>query len=429
MSNKIIKVSIVLIFMLFSSCLFNFCFAAISESDLEVVDTIVSYNDSGTTTSVPLYKSNFSYIECPTENKYKLYYYDTYDDLLKCFVSNKPLVLLCNRNDWRLYLHEVNEDGSYGVLTCDRYTYNSNTAKWSYNKTFNAVGNMNISECLWLVDYSDPNLYGYATSENTELVQLYPQQPPSIEELIAGCDFKVNFKFNPTNSDFPADVDHHLDLYDECLVTHTMSNWSNYKVSMGITLNRKSQYSGSDTYFELYSLNGEKLIEKSNVLYNSIISSELSENDFYVLFSDNIDNIVKIIYYIHNYNNELLFSKEYTLKFSSGGFGSVDCTGTIITENAYDSNGDSMNKGNTSFETNGYDDTDYSNSAYDFDSLYKLDEESLKTNTMNLISSSADFFGLMSLFLYMLPNWIASLLYLFLFGMIIITLLRFARGS
>lgn len=453
MKSKIIKVSIILIFMMFSTCLFNFCFAfnvnitkthdfvmddkntytayfgQISDlpeiTETNLVDTSSSFNY----TSLDYYNfyNNNGYIirYFPLVDKLYLYIPTTVAKGIIPFTASVSPNLFCftlNLNDVTIYNNTIQ-------FYC--FVYNTDARVWEIDSVL--LDSFAFSENSIFLS-SSYGMYGYTDTELNSFSLVCEAYngiviPPTDEELISTCDFKVNFKFNPKNSDYPVNVDNHWYVYETALITHSMSNWENYNINMSISLNKDSSARNNDTYFELYDISGKKLIEKTKLVYGTSISSSLSEDDFYILLTDNINDVVKVNYDIYNFNNELLLKKQYVIKFAYGGFGSVDFTGTVIEENTYDSNGTLIESGNTSFETNGNDETNYTNNNYQFDSLYKLDKNTLQANATDLINGSSEFFGLVSLFLFMLPSWISSLLYLFFFGIIIITLLRFIRGA
>lgn len=67
---------------------------------------------------------------------------------------------------------------------------------------------------------------------------------------------------------------------------------------------------------------------------------------------------------------------------------------------------------------------------FNFDGLNSAtDLNSLKNNLSGMLDNSIGFFSLISTFLLLLPTWVSSLIYFFLFGIIVITLYRFVRGA
>lgn len=67
---------------------------------------------------------------------------------------------------------------------------------------------------------------------------------------------------------------------------------------------------------------------------------------------------------------------------------------------------------------------------FSFDGLNSAtDLNSLKSNLSGMLDNSIGFFSLLSTFFLLLPTWVSSLLYFFLFGIIVITLFRFVRGA
>lgn len=238
MRNKIYKISFILLFMLFTTGLYNYCFAYSISTDAVINNTATTYLSGGATVDIPLYKSNVSYIECPTEHTYKIYMYSTLYNEMRCYVSNNPLVICCT-TDWRMYLYELDEQGNRTDVTADRYVYNFSNNTWSFKDTCNggSYANLNLDSTFLFIDYTQPVLYGLPTVEDTELIQIYPEPAPSTEELITNCDFKVNFKFMPDEEDIPYDTNlswHPFNAY-RLIITHSLTNWSNYNVKFSFT--------------------------------------------------------------------------------------------------------------------------------------------------------------------------------------------------
>lgn len=68
-------------------------------------------------------------------------------------------------------------------------------------------------------------------------------------------------------------------------------------------------------------------------------------------------------------------------------------------------------------------------SDFNFSGLYDLNQEQLTQNVNGLINNTTGFFSIVTTILLLLPPWISSLIFLFLTGLIVITLLRFLRGA
>lgn len=92
---------------------------------------------------------------------------------------------------------------------------------------------------------------------------------------------------------------------------------------------------------------------------------------------------------------------------------STDGSNDTYVRNPSELSGSSLNSNNFSF--------DGLNSATDLNSL--------KSNLSGMLDNSIGFFSLLSTFFLLLPTWVSSLLYFFLFGIIVITLFRFVRGA
>lgn len=428
MKSKIIKVSIILIFMMFSAGLFNFCFALEYTNFIEgggiplkSVETDNAGNSISTLKNailLPKYNEpsfdnivgspDFSGLVSPTtkesvytnninNHKYILYLYNGQDGYqLFCDVPiNDGFVFTIKKDGFvDIFLTELykpNVISSVVRLVYDfdnncwnvGYKYNNNPLK-PQSFQYSISGEFYLIESYIDIYHSIKN----ATSFNeSRLIYDAPEyvDEPTEEELIVNCDFKVNFKFSPDNDDYPTKVDKHWYVYETCLVTHTMSNWSNYKVDMSISANKENSRGGANTYFELYNNNGDKLINKHDLENNIAVNGDLAEGDFYLLLTDNISDVMTITYNIYNnYTSELIMKKVYKVKFSQGGFGAVDYTGTIIEDSTYDKNGEIISGSNTGFETNGNDATTGTGSSdyYDVTDLELITNNA--TNTINL---------------------------------------------
>ena len=148
-----------------------------------------------------------------------------------------------------------------------------------------------------------------------------------------------------------------------------------------------------------------------------------------------IDNLINNYFYIiTNQDGDVTFSFDLQLRSKSG---------QIIQTKSFTVNLSDRNPkaGTISSSTDGKDDTYVRNpnelastvgssNKFSFDGLNSsMSLSSLKTHLSDMLDNNIGFFGLMASFLLLLPTWISSLLYFFLFGIIVITLYRFVRGS
>lgn len=131
---------------------------------------------------------------------------------------------------------------------------------------------------------------------------------------------------------------------------------------------------GRNVHFDLYNLNGERLIDGVAIKYNETLTNNLSDGDFIYCFGDNAANIIKLNYDIYDKDNNLLLSKEYKFKFTKNSFTTSDDSGTILEETTKDNNGEIIEDSKTGFETNGYDNTNNSsnNNYYDVSNINSL---------------------------------------------------------
>ena len=148
-----------------------------------------------------------------------------------------------------------------------------------------------------------------------------------------------------------------------------------------------------------------------------------------------IDNLIYDYFYIGtNQDGNVTFSFDLQLRSKSG---------QIIQTKSFTVNLSDRNPkaGTISSSTDGKDDTYVrdsnelagtvgSSNKFSFDGLDSSTSlSSLKVHLSDMLDNSIGFFGLMASFLLLLPTWISSLLYFFLFGIIVITLYRFVRGA
>jgi len=146
-----------------------------------------------------------------------------------------------------------------------------------------------------------------------------------------------------------------------------------------------------------------------------------------------IDDKIYDYFYINTLTNDSTFTFELQLRSGSG---------QIIQTKSFKVNLSTSNKvqGTVSSSTDGKDDTYIRNpdelsngslnsSNYDFSGLYDLNQEQLTQNVNGLINNTTGFFSIVTTILLLLPPWISSLIFLFLTGLIVITFLRFLRGS
>lgn len=402
MNSKTIKISVLIIVMLFFVGLFNsvfaysfdvdnytvkfefgkntnrakFVYAGIYPVDFDRLNTSnVQYNSNGLYTSYINDSSKIYTINFEDNNLYC--YCLGYDSNNKCYSQSVSFYGYDSVS--KTFMGAYNNFKGYNFYI---YVYDFDNKCWNFSKSstdflaYNMIG----------FD-GEVKFYDDVNSDTANLIfdssNFIEEKNLTDEELISNCDFKVNFNFNPPGKDYPVGFDKHMYLYENCVVTHSMSNWSNYIVNMSVSLNKEKTYNGDDTYFEYYNSAGKKIVDKTKLYYNKVEKTVVNEGDFYGLFSDNIADVVKINYEICNKSGNLLLKKEYLVKFSHGGsFFETDSTGTILKETTFDSSGNLIESTDKSFNTNGFDQTDinkdYTGDVSDITGLTSSATETIK---------------------------------------------------
>lgn len=437
MGNRVIKVSMVLIFMMFVTGLFNFCFAYTATN---VTQYDISINEESYTLSVGELE-NLESLKVTSDNIDSTYYelYSKYGycyfiagSELRCFIP----IAECNgfytrsSSSYNLYCGNVAENTvlNYGENNVVGYSfkYNSSTSTWSLTTSSTIAG---VSLNYTIIDCSVP-IYVFSDNTNTSYIELVNLNIPSTEELITNFDFDVKLTFEPGTFDVPNSSKYVFRNGFDCLVQHNLSNWSDYLVTLDIEL---SSYTGiwiNKFVFDYYDSSHE--LKYNNQEISEKINLNVLENEYYSIksVSNTSDNVILTYNIYSKYTNEFLYKRVIKFCFDKGKWWDIfsKSTGNIISDEIYSSDGSIVNNESNDLSSNGTILNKPINN-YDFDDLYSLDKDTLQTNVSDLITDSANFFDLFSLFLVMLPGWISSLLYLFFFGIIVITLLRFVRGA
>lgn len=424
MKSKIIKVSIILIFMLFSAGLFNFCFALTLGTDFEITNTITMPKSK----EMHWVKSNVTY-DLPNENNVQAYNENVVFDineLLNCYNNNGYIYTFyrwSSAGEYRLQLdipHESNAVISYSYYddsACFRSTkygdetysnvpfyklyYDFATNTWYVHKSNNTTFGLGLAHYQYYLDSSLPIYDGLWDTGNIIYESI---KQPTNEDLITNCDFKVNFKFAPKSEDFPSDnVGSRWSWFCRLLVQHSMTNWDeNYNVKVNLSVVNKTEPNG--LYYDLYNSNGEE-IQKKKHIKEGILSEDVNNGDFLLMFTDNLQDTFKLEYEIYNKSDELLMRKIYTFKFTKSGLTAYNSTGTIISEQTQDSTGQDIESNENSFNTNGYDNTSNNNNDNDY---YDV------SNLNNLISSANETVNLTQKCFAILPGFIWAMVGIFL---------------
>lgn len=222
----------------------------------------------------------------------------------------------------------------------------------------------------------------------------------------------------------------------ECISKYNHTSWVKVKPTVNVpSISNYELYLRISDYGTLEYIQEEDrniFISHDNVLSNNIGGGiGLNSNTEW----HRIDNLIYDYFYIATLQDtDATFSFELELRSKSGQI--LETKSFKVTLSA-----SNRRDGLISSSTNGEDDTYVRNpnelasgslnsNNFNFDGLNSsMSLSDLKNYLSEMVDGSIGFFSLLSTFLLLLPTWISSLLYFFLFGIIVITLYRFVRGA
>lgn len=450
MSNKFVKISIVLIFMLFVMGLFNFCFAY--EFNEDNYDVKYSFNVGSYTYRIGLYDIEFDRLtkdnsigHNTSSSNFEVSNIDSYSKIYGTHFSLDTLYCIVlpadNSGNNFTSLHNIN-----GVLSCGSngssyyiYEYDFDTEMWTYktytSSLFIQVGSVSYPLRNFISFDNEVKIYNDNTIDNLLFSSDdFVDSIPTDEELITGCDFNVRLEFG--NGDNLLDTyptNNHIGM-QQVTIIHSLTNWNNYNVKLSITLEEYGWLISQRFHYSMYSMNmtSSEIKDVNTICIEEPVLLDIVLNDYLAIYSAQEDKYVRLVYKVYSkFTEELLLTRTIRFRFDGDGFilqDSSDINGSILEDTLQDSDGNIVENNDNNVISNGTDLSDI-NTDFDFSSGFDLDVDTLKGTLENSIDSSKSFFDLFSTFLGLLPIWISTLLYFFLFGIIIITLYRFLRGA
>lgn len=412
MSNRIIKVSILLIFMMFVTGLFNFCFALTLDPsyfiDVDFKDYGVKQFSPDTIDMSSISSTNLSYVNSyiDTPDGFDLLYFEYY-------------------SSYRVALHDIQKGDKQDYfcyksswLRCSRGSYQGSVHIFQYNfdkglwESYEAGASTLTNELPAKIGtWSTANIYSSGSNTSTLLYEANELiVEPTEEEIRQQFDFKINIDFQKT-----LENETYIDRTDgySALITHSLIGWEDYyKVEVDVTNSQTGVWnSWSNRYYlDYYDKNNSLLEEKLYIKGEGGTNwyhFNMQEGDYFTIFSKaNNVQLVTLYYKIYNKSdNILLASRKVSFMFDTD-YDPIRETlsGHISFDEYKDSDGNDISENKDSVVTNGTNRVEQEFSQDNIDNI--LNNYNNKTDLNSLVSNAKDTVNVFQICFNMLPSFI-----------------------